>query len=103
SVERGFDPREFTLVSFGGAGPLHACALAAGLEIPRVLVPRMPGALSAIGILISDMVKDYSRTVMIPTAAEGAARVLAGLGRQMRELEQLGRREMPGLKPRAIR
>ena len=65
SVERGHDPREFTLVCFGGAGPLHACSLARGLGIPRVLVPAMPGALSALGILMSDAVRDYSRTVMI--------------------------------------
>jgi len=64
SVERGHDPREFTLVCFGGAGPLHACALALALGIPRVLVPSLPGALSALGILMSDVVRDYSRTVM---------------------------------------
>ncbi len=66
SVERGYDPREFTLVSFGGAGPLHACSLARVLGIPRVLVPAMPGALSALGILMSDVVRDYSRTVILP-------------------------------------
>src|SRR5437879_10820797 len=66
SVERGHDPREFTLVSFGGAGPLHACSLARALGIPQVLVPAMPGALSALGILMSDVVRDYSRTVMLP-------------------------------------
>ncbi len=65
SVERGHDPREFTLVAFGGAGPLHACSLARAVGIPRVLVPSMPGALSALGILISDVVRDYARTVMI--------------------------------------
>ena len=65
SVERGHDPREFTLVCFGGAGPLHACSLARALGIPRVFVPAMPGALSALGILMSDVVRDYSRTVMI--------------------------------------
>ena len=65
SVERGHDPREFILVCFGGAGPLHACSLARALGIPRVLVPAMPGALSALGILMSDVVRDYSRTVMI--------------------------------------
>ena len=70
SVERGHDPREFTLVAFGGAGPLHACSLARALDIPRVLVPAMPGALSALGILMSDVVRDYSRTVMISISAE---------------------------------
>jgi N-methylhydantoinase A len=69
SVERGHDPREFTLVAFGGAGPLHACSLARALGIPRVLVPIMPGALSALGILGADVVRDYSRTVMIPVSA----------------------------------
>jgi N-methylhydantoinase A len=64
SVERGRDPRDYILVSFGGAGPLHACALARALRIPRVLVPNFPGALSAYGILISDVVRDYSRTIM---------------------------------------
>ena len=64
SIERGYDPREFTLVAFGGAGGLHACELAEALGIPRVIVPTMPGALSAYGILVSDVVKDYSRTVL---------------------------------------
>ena len=66
SVERGHDPRQFTLVAFGGGGPLHACSLARVLRIPTVLVPAMPGALSAIGILLADAVRDYSRTVMLP-------------------------------------
>lgn len=65
SIERGHDTREFTLVAFGGAGGLHAAELAQALNIPRVLVPRMPGALSAYGILVSDIVKDYSRTVLL--------------------------------------
>ncbi len=66
SIERGYDPREFALVPFGGGGPLHACSLARALRIPKVLVPRMPGALSAVGILLADAVKDSSRTVMLP-------------------------------------
>jgi N-methylhydantoinase A len=70
SIERGYDPREFTLVSFGGAGPLHACSLAKSLHIPRVLVPCMPGALSALGILMADVVRDYSQTVMLPANPE---------------------------------
>jgi N-methylhydantoinase A len=65
SVERGHDPRQFALVAFGGAGAMHACELAQSLRIPRVLVPVYPGALSALGILISDVVKDHSRTVLL--------------------------------------
>src|SRR5271166_284473 len=64
SIERGRDPRDFALVAFGGAGGLHACALAEALSIPHVVVPVFPGALSALGILASDVVKDYSRTVL---------------------------------------
>lgn len=64
SIERGYDAREFALVAFGGAGGLHACELAKALGIPRVIVPALPGALSAFGILVSDVVKDYSRTVL---------------------------------------
>jgi N-methylhydantoinase A len=64
SIERGRDPRRFTLVAFGGAGGLHACALAEALSIPHVIVPAFSGALSALGILWSDVVKDYSRTVL---------------------------------------
>jgi N-methylhydantoinase A len=64
SIERGRDARDFALVAFGGAGGLHACALAEALGIPHVIVPAFPGALSALGILVSDIVKDYSRTVL---------------------------------------
>ena len=65
SLERGYDPRRFTLVPFGGAGPVHGCELAQELGIPRVLVPARPGILSALGVAIADIVKDYSRTVML--------------------------------------
>lgn len=73
SVERGHDPRLFALVSFGGAGGLHAAALAAALRIPKVLIPAYPGAFSALGVLLADVVKDYSRTVMM--TIEGTAKM----------------------------
>ncbi len=65
SIERGYDPRDFTLVAFGGAGGLHACDLAEMLSIPRVLIPPHPGLLSTLGVLLSDVLKDYSQTVML--------------------------------------
>jgi N-methylhydantoinase A len=65
SVERGYDPRDFSLVPFGGAGGLHAVDLAHALGIPRVIVPRSPGALSAIGVAAADVVNDQSQTVML--------------------------------------
>ncbi len=90
SVERGHDPRDYTLVAFGGAGALHACELAAALEIPRVLVPCFPGALSALGILRADVTKDWSRTVRLqvrnaPEARSKLAPAFAALERQGRK------------------
>jgi N-methylhydantoinase A len=87
SIERGHDPRQCTLVAFGGGGPLHACSLARALCIPRVLVPAMPGALSAVGILLADAVRDYSRTVMLPGEAIG------NLEDSFADLEQRGAAE----------
>jgi len=76
SIERGYDPRQFSLVAFGGAGAMHACELAQALRIPRVIVPAYPGALSALGILISDVVKDHSRTILmrVPPSIEAGAK-----------------------------
>ena len=84
SIERGHDPRECALVAFGGGGPLHACSLARALRIPTVLIPAMPGALSAVGILLADTVRDYSRTVMLPGDS------IESLGSLFAELEELG-------------
>ncbi len=65
SVERGYNPSEFTLFSFGGGGGMHAASLAKLLGIPRVLIPKHPGILSAIGMLLADVIKDYSETIML--------------------------------------
>lgn len=64
SIARGHDPRDFTLVAFGGAGPLHACEAAERLDIPRVLIPHTPGVLCALGLLIADVAVDFSQSVM---------------------------------------
>lgn len=66
SVERGHDPRDYTLIAFGGAGGLHACELAAALEMRGVLIPVFPGGLSALGILQADVVKELSQTIFLP-------------------------------------
>jgi N-methylhydantoinase A/oxoprolinase/acetone carboxylase beta subunit len=70
SVERGHDPREFALLSFGGAGAQHACELAERLEIPAVIIPRHAGVLSALGMLVADCVRDYSQSILARPAAE---------------------------------
>jgi N-methylhydantoinase A len=63
SIERGHDPEAFSLIAFGGAGPIHAAALAAELGIPEVIVPPAPGAFSALGLVATDLKRDYSRTL----------------------------------------
>src|SRR5258706_12128147 len=92
SVERGHDPRDYTLVAFGGAGALHACDLAAALEIPRVLVPCFPGALSALGILRADVTKDFSHTIRLEV--RNASEFRGKLRQEFAALEREGRKQM---------
>jgi N-methylhydantoinase A len=93
SVERGYDPREFTLVAFGGAGPLHACELAQSLRIPRVLVPLWPGVLSAFGMLTAPVTRVFQRAVMRELLATDAEE--AGWIRRLAEnLEREGREDL---------
>ena len=84
SVERGHDPRQFALLPFGGAGGLHAVDLARALRIPTVIVPTAPGALSAVGVLVADVIKDQSRTVMLTYRAKETTK----LARVFREMER---------------
>jgi N-methylhydantoinase A len=77
SVQRGHDPRDYTLVAFGGAGPLHAARLARELEIGRVLVPRHPGILCAMGLLLTDLRADFAATRLCTLDAEVAAPMAA--------------------------
>ena len=89
SVERGHDPRDFALVCFGGAGALHAATLARGLGIPRIVVPPHPGALSALGLLLADARKDYSRTLL------GTARLTQSkIKKSLSEMHRVGIAEL---------
>ncbi len=92
SVERGYDPRDFTLIPYGGAGPLHAVALAKELKIPKVLVPPIPGILSAMGMLISDIRHDFVLTRIIPIS-KASPDVLEPVFQdlQQKALDMLGR------------
>ncbi|HKI51505.1 MAG TPA: hydantoinase/oxoprolinase family protein [Geothermobacteraceae bacterium] len=89
SIERGHDPREFTLVPFGGAGGLHACALAEKLNMDKILFPPLPGLLSALGMVISDSIRDYSHSILQLAPLEPAE-----LERLYAPLEALARQEM---------
>jgi N-methylhydantoinase A len=85
SVQRGHDPRDYTLVAFGGAGPLHAARLAAELEVKRVLVPRNPGILCAMGLLLADLRADFAVTRLLPLSVaviEDMGAIIAGLRRR---------------------
>lgn len=92
SVERGFDPRDFTLVAFGGAAGLHACELAAALGFARVLIPPDAGLLSAWGMLTADLIKDYARSVLraAPTRAELEALYRPLMARARRDMSGEG-------------
>ncbi|MBW1980616.1 MAG: hydantoinase/oxoprolinase family protein [Deltaproteobacteria bacterium] len=92
SVEKGYDPREFVFFSFGGAGGMHAPFLARLLSIPRVVVPQNPGILSALGMIMADVVKDYSHTIMrnqLDSTAEELAALFVDL--EKRGLADLSR------------
>jgi N-methylhydantoinase A len=84
SVERGHDPRQFALLPFGGAGGLHAVELARALRIPTIIAPTAPGALSAVGVLVADVIKDQGRTVMFTYSPKAMSK----LGKVFGELEK---------------
>jgi N-methylhydantoinase A/oxoprolinase/acetone carboxylase beta subunit len=92
SVERGIDPRSFALFSFGGAGGMHAAEMAAHLGLPLVIVPRNSGVLSAFGLLVSDPVKDYTRSLMRTDDQVSASRLEA----EFLALEKKSRVDMAG-------
>ena len=96
SVERGYDPREFSLVCFGGAGGLHAAELAGLLGLARVIVPQNPGAFSAVGVLLSDIVFDTSQSVLLPVPGKSAApaEFHRALMKRFADLERKARREI---------
>ena len=100
SIERGYDTREFALVSFGGAGGLHACELALSLSIPVILVPKNAGTLSAFGMLISDVVKSYSQTILLKVESTTYQR----LKKRFEVMEEHAYEEMAreGFKPEEI-
>src|SRR5207248_8641666 len=93
SIERGFDPRDFTLVAFGGAGGMHACRLAEELEISTVLVPRAGGVLSALGLAISDLRRDYVAALV----GDFDTLAVAEINAAFEALEQQARVERRGL------
>ena len=101
SVERGHDPRDFSMVSFGGAGGLHACDLTRALRLAQVIVPPNPGAFSALGVLLSDVVKDVSQSVLLPAPAGSPARqsrkwarFRSGIEKRLQRLERAARAEL---------
>ena len=96
SVERGHDPQEFSLIAFGGAGPVHAVALAAELQIPEVIIPPVPGAFSALGLVASDLKRDYSRTLYADLGSVDPARVSDAIaGMEQTGMEMLRAARVP--------
>ena len=93
SVERGYDPANFTLVAFGGAGPLHACDLADALGIPQALIPAAPGVLSAAGMLIADITRDAEQGLHLTLGPDSSGEVEA-LSAAFRALAEQARAEI---------
>jgi N-methylhydantoinase A len=92
SIEKGYDPREFALIAFGGAGPLHAVSLAKEIGISKVLIPIFPANLSALGLLTTDARHDF-----VASLAKGSDKVDSGeLAQALLELEEKGRRQLAG-------
>jgi N-methylhydantoinase A/oxoprolinase/acetone carboxylase beta subunit len=92
SVRKGYDPRDFALVAFGGAGPLFACDIARELAIPRVIVPPAPGLTSALGLLTSDISYDHSTTLIQSLEQADLGRIASAVAElEARALEQLRR------------
>jgi N-methylhydantoinase A len=89
SVEKGYDPRDFALVASGGAGPLHAVAIARELSIPKVVIPRFPAHFSALGMLMADERHDLIRTHWAPLAEVDFAKLLAIHGETIVEAERM--------------
>jgi N-methylhydantoinase A len=100
SVARGYDPRLFTLVAFGGAGPLHAAMVARELRIARVIVPRAPGHFSAFGMLLSDLRNDFAKSLFIKLADVS----FEALQSEFADMEERGRSAIArsGLTPKQI-
>jgi len=100
SIAKGHDPRDFALLAYGGAGPMHAALIAEELEIPRVVVPVAPGNFSAFGSLISDLRRDYVRTRLVNTRAGAFADVEAVFA----ELEREARKDLAqeGIPPERV-
>ena len=101
SVSRGHDPRDFALFAFGGAGPLHATALARELGLPRVLVPARPGITNALGCVVADLRHDFVNTINQPVALLDETQLHAVLERHRNEGEELIAKE--AVKPETIR
>jgi N-methylhydantoinase A len=90
TLQRGYDPRRFTLFAFGGAGPLHAAELAEGLGMTQVLVPPHPGVMAALGLTVPDLQRDFYRTVLVRLDADAENRLQSAFA----ELEDQARAEL---------
>ncbi|MFC1824110.1 hydantoinase/oxoprolinase family protein [Thermodesulfobacteriota bacterium] len=90
SIEKGYDPREFALIAFGGAGPVHAAEIARELEIPWTIIPRYPGVTSALGLIIADIIHDYTQTFTRKTESINLNQLI----RAYKHLEKVGNEDL---------
>jgi N-methylhydantoinase A len=102
SVQRGHDPRDYTLIAFGGAGPLHAARLARELDIRRILVPRSPGILCAMGLLLTDLRADFAATRLMPLGRETVRHIETAFAALDRRAEAWFAQERIGVEARRL-
>lgn len=96
TLQRGYDPRPFTLFPFGGAGPVHAAEMAEGLGVTRVLVPPHPGVMAALGLTVPDVIRDFYRTVLLPLDDASMPSVEEALARlEVQALAELAGEDLP--------
>ncbi|WP_455364608.1 hydantoinase/oxoprolinase family protein, partial [[Eubacterium] cellulosolvens] len=103
TVDRGYDPRKFILIAYGGAGPLHATDLAEEMDIQTILIPPLPGLFSSLGLLFADMSVNFLKTVMIQLSVKSVKKLNRGLSQLSKQAESFFRRMKVPLSERVIR
>ena len=103
SIDRGYDPREFTLIAYGGAGPLYASNLSEEMSIRKVIIPRLPGLFSALGLLYADMSSDFVETLMLTLDQQNLNTINMTLARLYDKAERFFQRNSVPLDARLIR
>jgi N-methylhydantoinase A len=103
TVDKGYDPRDFILIAYGGAGPLHATDLAEEMDINKIIIPQLPGLFSSLGLLFSDISVDFLKTAMVPLSVKRVKEINQTLSQLLKQAEYFFKGMKAPLSDRAIR